>query len=76
MLLATSGGYYLGTQYPASSFFVDTSKTHSVHRDVVELLNQLHTVIRQPAATLDDVNDFLVESYGPCWGIPDGTCRE
>lgn len=41
-----------------------------------QLLKELSDVMRKPGVIIDDVNDFLVQKFGPCWGIPEGQCRE
>lgn len=41
-----------------------------------QLLKELSNVMRKPGAIIDDVNDFLVQKFGPCWGIPEDQCRE
>ncbi len=41
-----------------------------------QLLEELSNIMRKPGAIIDDVNNFLVQKFGPCWGIPEGQCRE
>lgn len=41
-----------------------------------QLLKELSDVMRKPGAIIDDVNDFLVQKFGPCWGILEDQCRE
>ncbi len=43
---------------------------------VPQLLKELSDVMQKPGSIIDDVNDFLVQKFGPCWGIPEGQCRE
>ena len=78
MILAAGGGYYAGTRYPAGSLFkINTSENQeSSQGNVGPLLGELGTLMRNPNTTTDDINDFLVHKYGPCWGIPEGECRE
>lgn len=40
------------------------------------LLLELGTLTAKPGASLETINDFLFDKYGPCWGIPKGQCRE
>lgn len=72
-LICIISGYYLGRYYPVDSVS-DNQKRASI--ELRELLQELNGVISSSNAKTEDVNDFLVSKYGPCWGIPDGQCRE
>jgi hypothetical protein len=48
----------------------------SVNNDTQHFLSELSPIMHQPNVTVDDINNFIVEKFGPCWGIPEGQCRE
>ena len=77
VILVVAGGYYLGNLYPIPKAVDSTSCQATPAKDTVtSLLEELNAEFAKPNATIDGVNSFLTDKYGPCWGIPEGQCRE
>jgi hypothetical protein len=41
-----------------------------------ELLVGLNQEMRKTGASVETINNYFVDKFGPCWGIPDGECQE
>lgn len=76
VIFAAGGGYYVGANYSNTAAPAVTQEEDPVSPEVADLLMELGAVMRPVDATDDNVRGFLLEKYGPCWGIPEGQCRE
>jgi len=68
--------FFLSMRPENKNLFKKTSQGPNNCQDVSQLLIELSEAMRKPGAKIDDVENFLFEKCGPCWGIPADQCRE
>lgn len=65
-------GVYIWQKEVAAHPVVNTTSDDGVNALLIELSEELE----KPNASIEIIKEKLLDKYGPCWGIPEGQCKE